>query len=98
MRKLVYWLIRKHLGVKVGEPFRFTNQKTKNIYRFTKTMLWKSYPETVSYLDTDTVKTCKIKWITIPAGVSLNWLLDPECEVVTMSADEYVNEMVKEVV
>lgn len=93
MRKLVYWLIRKHLGVKIGEPFRFTNQKTKDIYRFTKTMLWKSCPETVSYLDTDAMRACK--WITIPAGVSLNWLLDPECEVVTMSADECINEMAK---
>lgn len=98
MRKLVYWLIRKHLGVKVGEYFRFTNQKTKDIYRFTKTMLWKSCPETVSYLNTDTMRACTCKWVTVPAGVSLNWLLDPECEVVTMSADECMDEMVKEVV
>jgi len=98
MQKLIYWLVRRHLRLKIGEPFRFTNQKTRAIYRFTKTMLWKSCPETVSYLDTATIRACKCKWVTVPAGVSLNWLLDPECEVVTMSADECVDEMVKETV
>lgn len=96
MRKLICWLIRRRLGVKIGEPFRFINQKTMDVYRFGKDKLWKSSPEVINYLDTDTVKTCKFKWTTRPAGVSFNWLLDSECKVVTMSADEYVETILKE--
>lgn len=67
MNKFIIFLIRKKLGVRKYEGFRFTNQRvnTKDIYYFTDTELMK-----FAY------------GMTVPSKASFNWLLDPECQVV----------------
>lgn len=37
MKKLIVFLIRKRLGLKLNEKFRFEGQKSKSVYYFTKT-------------------------------------------------------------
>lgn len=64
MRRVVIFLIRKKLGLKKYEIFRFTNQKSNAIYYFTTTNIMKS-----------------CNGYTEPSGVSVNWLLDDECEI-----------------
>lgn len=65
MKRIIIFLIRRRLGLKYCEKFRFTNQKTSNYYYFTKD------------------KVIKIEHgVHIPSSVSLNWLLDDECEIV----------------
>lgn len=41
VRRLVIFLVRKKLGLKLFEPFRFVNQKTDAVYLFTKHELLK---------------------------------------------------------
>lgn len=70
MRKLIIFLLRVKHGLKEKEPFRFTNQKSEvDYYYFTEEELKK-----VEFKN----KECK----TIRANVSLNWMLDRECEIV----------------
>ena len=92
MQKLIYWLVRRHLKLKIGEPFRFTNQKTRAIYRFTKTSLYKSYPEPILNANGEEIG---IVWNRRPAGVSLNWLLDPGCKIYILSPDEVIDEILE---
>ena len=66
MKKLIIFLIRTRLGLKKGERFRFTNQKTKDIYFFNDTELMKFSNTT--------------KWY-VKSGASLNWLLDDNCRI-----------------
>lgn len=65
MKRLVIFLVRKRLGLKNGEEFRFVGQKTKDIYYFTSTELRKEMFGTevksnvsLNYLLSD---ECKIK-------------------------------------
>ena len=68
-KKLIVFLIRKRLGLKKFEAFRFTNQHNKSeSYYFTDTALIKRFTS-FSHLEPDL------------AHVSLNWLLDDECEI-----------------
>lgn len=64
MRRLIIFLVRTKLGLKKFEAFRFTNQKTDNIYFFTDDRVMK-----------------KESGIYRPSNVSLNWLLDDNCEI-----------------
>lgn len=64
MKRVIIFLVRKRLGLKRNQLFKFTNQKTRNTYYFTKTRLIKIEGS-----------------IHIPANVSLNWLLNDECEI-----------------
>ena len=41
MKSLVIFLVRKRLGLKKGEEFRFVGQKSKDIYYFTNSELRK---------------------------------------------------------
>lgn len=67
MKRLIISLVRKRLGLKKGEHFRFANQASKhNTYYFTEDALMKHVPR----LDID-----------YRSSVSLNWLLDDECEI-----------------
>lgn len=43
MRRFVIFLIRKKLGLKKYELFRFTNQKTDAVYYFTEDAVYKSW-------------------------------------------------------
>lgn len=71
MKKLIVFLVRKRLGLKKGEHFKFANQADKwNTYYFTDDAVMKHVPNL----------GCDHK-----SGVSLNWLLDDECEIVRVS-------------
>lgn len=65
MKRLIIFLIRKRLGLKKWQWFRFTNQKEKCWYYFE--------PECL-------VKVTKSVGV-MKSNVSLNWLLDDECKV-----------------
>lgn len=69
MTRLILFLIRLKLGLKKGEAFRFTNQKNKNDeYYFSNIGVWKIH--TINDLIHISL-----------SNVSLNWLLDPNCEI-----------------
>ena len=70
LKRFIYFLVRKKLGVKKFEAFRFTNQKSDiDFYYFDNEYLVKC--EFNGDLDS----------IFKPSGVSLNWLLDDNCEI-----------------
>lgn len=78
MKRLIIFLIRKHLGLKRNEHFRFINQKSsKDYYFFTYDSLIKmewciryyGEPEPEGW------------WQSEQSNVSLNWLLDDRCAV-----------------
>ena len=69
MKRLIIFLVRKKLGLKKGEHFQFANQSSPyNTYYFTDDAVMKH-----------------LSWWTGEdrrSSVSLNWLLDDECEIV----------------
>ena len=70
MKRLIIFLVRKKLGLKKGEHFRFVNQSSPyNSYYFTGDGVMKHFGR---WKGTDDVRS----------SVSLNWLLDDECEIV----------------
>ena len=70
MNRLIIFLVRKKLGLKKGERFRFSNQLNPyNTYYFTDNAVMKHFGR---WKGSDDVKS----------SVSLNWLLDDECEIV----------------
>ena len=70
MNRLIIFLVRKKLGLKKGEHFRFTNQLNPyNTYYFTDDAVMKHFGR---WKGSDDVKS----------SVSLNLLLDDECEIV----------------
>lgn len=70
MDRLIVYLIRKKLGLKKFECFRFTNQKSNDAYFFGGDALFK-------------ITNCGNLPLTYHSlsGVSLNWLLDEDCEI-----------------
>lgn len=73
MRKIIIFLLRKHFGLKKYEYFRFTNQKSKDIYYFSPICLMK--------MEHGKYNTGKFT----QSSVSLNWILSPECEIQKLS-------------
>lgn len=72
MDRLIIFLIRKRLGVKKFQYFKFPNQANQNNkYYFTHSILMKRHEN--GYIK--------------PAHVSLNWLLDPECKICIVEED-----------
>ena len=70
MKHLIIFLVRKKLGLKKGEHFRFVNQSSPyNTYYFTDDVVMKHFGR---WKGSDDVKS----------SVSLNWLLDDECKIV----------------
>lgn len=70
INKIIIFLIRRKLGVKKYERFQFVNQKSdQNVYYFTK-----SYIRKVEF---DKNGKADVKY----SSVSLNWLLNDECEI-----------------
>jgi len=65
MKRLIIFLIRKRLGVKKGEMFRFANQKEYSKYFFTEDVLLKQSENGIVML----------------SDVGLNWLLHDKCEI-----------------
>ena len=68
-KRLIIFLIRMRLGVGLYQKFRFVNQKTRDVYYFTEEKLMK-----ITGIE---------KW-EVSSSVSLNWLLDPRCEITTV--------------
>lgn len=69
-KRLIIFLIRRRLGLKLFEDFRFSNQKSKyDRYYFAPDALIKR-------------EYCGGIYRECNANVSLNWLLDDECEIV----------------
>lgn len=65
IRRLVIFLVRRRLGVKKFEKFRFANQKSDyDFYYFKDTVLMK-------------YERGKFR----EAGVGINWLLSDQCEI-----------------
>lgn len=77
MKKLIIFLLRLKLGLKIGEQFQFANQHSENdYYFFTDSALMKKH---ISKRGRD--------YIT-PSGVGLNWLLSEDCEIRKAGAAE----------
>lgn len=70
MKKMILFLIRKHLGVKKFEPFTFVGQKSHTFYYFNDEEIVKEwrYPS-------------RKAGQTEASHVSLNWLLDDNCKI-----------------
>lgn len=72
IKKLVYFLVCKRLGVKKYELFRFTNQLSKNaVYFFGDDGLMKTWWSYGGWMYDKAIKST----------ASLNWLLDNECKI-----------------
>ena len=74
MTRLILFLVRLKLGVKKDEYFRFANQRKNATYCINDTGVWKFWY----------YKGLKKK----PSNVSLNWLLNKECEIVRVEHGE----------
>lgn len=66
MRRLILFLIRKRLGLKKNQYFKFTNQKSNAVYFFTDNKLMKKDNEFGISL----------------SNVNLNWILDDDCKII----------------
>lgn len=67
MREFIIYLVRKRLGLRKYQHFKFKNQRSKReFYWFTDDYIMKKLANGNEEL----------------SGVSLNWLLNDECEVV----------------
>lgn len=64
MDRFIIFLIRKKLGLKKFQHFKFIGQKTDAVYWFTESNIMKRW-----------------NGHTTLSGVSVNWLLDSECEI-----------------
>lgn len=64
MKKLIIFLVRKHLKLKKYETFQFEGQKSNAVYYFTEDAVMKHW-----------------RGVTEKSHVSLNWLLDDECQI-----------------
>ena len=43
IKKIVMFLVRKKMGLKIREPFQFVNQKTNAVYYFTEDAIMKAW-------------------------------------------------------
>lgn len=75
MKRLIVLLVRLKLHLRKKERFRFVNQKTDNIYYFTSTRLVK-IPESSGRMSRHEKSL-----------VSLNWLVDDDCEIELVKSD-----------
>ena len=73
MKKLIIFLIRKRLGLKKGERFRFANQVSKNDYYY--------------FSDDAVMKHNYSLPFDYKSSVSLNWLLNDECKIERVEDD-----------
>ena len=75
MKRLILFLIRKYLGLKKNQVFQFVNQKSEyDMYWMGRDAIYKSHSIGQGYGHTIT-----------KSNVSLNWLLDDECEIKKMN-------------
>ena len=64
MRRFVIFLIRKKLGLRKYEKFKFVGQNSNAVYYFTESNVMKLWHGQ-----------------TVLSGVSVNWLLNDDCEI-----------------
>lgn len=77
MKRIIIFLIRKRLGLKKFERFKFGNQKSPdNYYYFNDDCLIKKV-----YFDNGSSAS-------VASNVSLNWLLNGECEIIRLCFHE----------
>ena len=75
--------------------FTFVGQKSLSAYYFTDEGLSKVEPFNPALINGDTVAVytaANRKWMIRPSSVSLNWLLDDECEIQTASLNSDLKE------
>lgn len=77
MKRLILFLIRKKLGLKKWEGFRFSNQKSSADWYFIN--------------DYNVMKVSHGIGPVIPSNVSLNWLLDDKCEITKVNGNVEIN-------
>lgn len=70
MRRLILFLIRRKLGIKKYENFKFNNQKSKNNFYF-----FYDFGLLKADVDCDTLRD---------SHVSLAWLLSDECKIIKL--------------
>lgn len=70
MKKLIISLVRRYLGLKKYEGFQFVNQKSDDVYYFSDDGIYKAYSYGHDY--GGSIRK---------SNVSLNWLLDDECDI-----------------
>lgn len=81
MKRLIVFLIRKKLGLKRGEHFRFAEQKDRaNYYYFDKEDIRKVIVKENSMAD-------------VASSVSLNWLLNDNCSIQKSGVFEPMDEV-----
>lgn len=79
LKRLIIFLVRKKLGLQKHEYFQFVGQKTGNVYYFGKDRIFKMIPTNdKTYL---VVKGLNRRFMLTDSNVSLNWLLNDECEI-----------------
>lgn len=70
MKRIILFLIRRRLHIGLYEAFRFSNQKSsRDFYSIGNTAIWK-WDSSIGKL--------------IPSNVSLNWILNDECEIIKL--------------
>lgn len=88
LSNVIIFLVRKKLGLRLYECFKFTNQKSDAVYYFVKDGLVKA---SMSIHGTPQ-HSGRYPWgsrpiesplMLEPSGVSLNWLLNPDCKIQT---------------
>ena len=73
LKKLILFLVRKYIGVRKHELFRFSNQKSAEaVYYFTDDGLVKTWMDENHFISFNRTKS----------RVSLNFILSDECEIV----------------
>lgn len=70
MNRFIVFLVRKKLGLKKFQHFKFIGQKSDAVYWFTESNIMKRWHNQTTL-----------------SGVSLNWLIDSECEVEVVKYD-----------
>lgn len=75
LKRLIVFLIRKRLGLKRGQVFRFDGQKSQTIYWFDAEGIWRLETEVYPLKDMSDVLNAT------RSNVSLTWLLDDECSI-----------------
>lgn len=82
--RLIIFLFKLKFGVKKNELFRFSNQKSPDLYYFTSDCLLKIEQSKLNsknvYISNNSLRK---------SGVPLNWLLDKECKVVKWEANKH---------
>lgn len=84
LTRLIIFLVRIKLKLKLNETFRFANQKSPNDYYFFD----KSGLQKMEYVRRDAFYPHGRKLR--PANVSLNWLLNEHCRIVRIKKNTFL--------